>query len=249
VGTPELLDSPRLAEMVASAASRPLPVPSVFVDPRGEIHNLRVGTVDSESESKPPPSSSSSSSFGLSSALKRTRYNVLFTRTGMMRSGDVHREAQHDFVLDGCVNVWTLQGDGTTALNRYGPNSYISVPPYTPHVFEFVEDTAMVEWWDTDDFAAWYYRPYRDVVDANNRERQRRGKSASRLVRYAPAAAAVAEGHGSRALKPALAGPVSAILSWKFLLGLGAGAAAAAAGGRLAAAASFAGGTGRNDGG
>lgn len=32
-----------------------------------------------------------------------------------------------------------------------------------PHLFEFLEDNYMVEWWDCD-FRAWYYQPYRDRI-------------------------------------------------------------------------------------
>ncbi len=34
-----------------------------------------------------------------------------------------------------------------------------------PHLFEFLEDNYMVEWWDCD-FRAWYFRPYRDRISA-----------------------------------------------------------------------------------
>ncbi|CAI5461870.1 unnamed protein product [Closterium sp. Yama58-4] len=34
-----------------------------------------------------------------------------------------------------------------------------------PHMFHFLEDNLMIEWWDCD-FKAWYYRPYRDIVEA-----------------------------------------------------------------------------------
>jgi hypothetical protein len=32
-----------------------------------------------------------------------------------------------------------------------------------PHLFEFLEDNYMVEWWDCD-FRSWYYQPYRDRI-------------------------------------------------------------------------------------
>lgn len=35
--------------------------------------------------------------------------------------------------------------------------------PRTPHMFEFLEDSYLLEWWD-DEFKAWYYKPYRDVI-------------------------------------------------------------------------------------
>lgn len=47
-------------------------VPSVMTDARGEIHNLRMGGV---------------------------RFNVLVSRAGTMRSGDVHAQTQYDLIL------------------------------------------------------------------------------------------------------------------------------------------------------
>ena len=34
-----------------------------------------------------------------------------------------------------------------------------------PHLFEFLEDNYMIEWWDCD-FRAWFYKPYRDRIAA-----------------------------------------------------------------------------------
>lgn len=50
-------------------------VPSVLRDARGEIHNLRIGGV---------------------------RFNVLVSRAGTMRSGDVHAQTQYDLILKVC---------------------------------------------------------------------------------------------------------------------------------------------------
>lgn len=50
-------------------------VPSVIRDVRGEIHNLRIGGV---------------------------RFNVLVSREGTMRSGDVHAQTQYDLILKVC---------------------------------------------------------------------------------------------------------------------------------------------------
>jgi hypothetical protein len=117
----------------------------------------------------------------------------------------------------------------------------------------------VVEWWDADAFEAWYYRPYRDVVEANNRQRQRdqaqqarphpEGTS-GRLVRYAPVGeggeAAPGGGGDGSARSPALSSLAAAVLSWKFWLGAAAGFAAAAAAGLGAASpASAAAGRGR----
>jgi hypothetical protein len=249
VGDPTLLESPNVEKMnptvaLASSASDPaavIPAPSVFFDPRGEVHNLRLGgaTMAAAAAAEEEEDASKKAAAPLprfSSTLKRTRYNVLYTRSGMMRSGDVHRTSQHDFVLDGAVNVWTLRGDGSTRLDRHGPGSYVTIPPYTPHVFEFLEDSAVVEWWDADAFEAWYYRPYRDVVEANNRGRQQAQATAQpfpvgtsgRLVRYAPVGGEGGPGGAAGAARaPMLSSLAAAVLSWKFWLGAAAGLGAA----------------------
>lgn len=33
-------------------------------------------------------------------------------------------------------------------------------------MFEFLEDNYLLEWWDAS-FAAWYYSPYRSVIERN----------------------------------------------------------------------------------
>jgi hypothetical protein len=53
-------------------------VPSMMQDIRGEIHNLRMGGV---------------------------RFNILVSRAGAMRSGDVHAQAQYDLILKVCPSL------------------------------------------------------------------------------------------------------------------------------------------------
>lgn len=92
------------------------------------------------------------------------KLNLLFTREGFMRSGDLHKISQFDFVFSGSLELWLRKG--TTDEKRiWGPNSFIEIPPHTPHLFNFLEDTLMAEWWDGP-FEAWYYKPYRDIIDA-----------------------------------------------------------------------------------
>lgn len=136
VGTPELL---LLSKNVIKAPSRintPVPVPSVYKDVRGEIHNFRVGN---------------------------KRINLLYSKSQTMRSGDIHKSVQHDFVFSGKVKVWTLSKRGTTHTKIYTANQYIEIPMYVPHIFEFINDSVMAEWWD-EPFEAWFYEPYRNIV-------------------------------------------------------------------------------------
>jgi hypothetical protein len=81
-----------------------------------------------------------------------------------MRSGDIHACVQHDFIFHGQVVVWILQADGSTNKTLYSQHDYISIPSYTPHIFEFITDTILAEWWDGP-FQAWYYEPFRNIVE------------------------------------------------------------------------------------
>ena len=136
VGSKEILDSPNVLDP-PPRINAPIVTPSVYVDSRGEIHNFEI--------------------FG-------RRLNLLATKGGVMRSGDLHRDCQHDFVFSGRVQVSILEPNGTTVNQVYSKNQYIRIPPYTPHVFYFLEDTVLAEWWDGP-FRAWFYKPYRKIVD------------------------------------------------------------------------------------
>jgi mannose-6-phosphate isomerase-like protein (cupin superfamily) len=115
----------------------PVPVPSIYKDERGEIHNVSVGG---------------------------RRVNLLYTRKGVMRSGDIHANTQHDFILSGKAELWLLSTDGSTEKKVVGPKEYVRIPPYVPHVFNFIEDSVMFEWWEPEGFHAWFYEPYRAIV-------------------------------------------------------------------------------------
>ena len=93
------------------------------------------------------------------------RVNVLYTQAGHLRSGDLHPNVQCDFIFSGKVKVWTLGTDGYTDIRTLEKHSLIKIPRGVPHVFEFVEDTVMAEWWEPQGFQAWFYKPYRDIVN------------------------------------------------------------------------------------
>jgi hypothetical protein len=128
-----------------------VPVPSVVKDARGEIHNLMIGGA---------------------------RFNVLVSRAGTMRSGDVHRWPQLDLIFSGLVRLTTREG-GKDVVRSYGSGDKIVIPPNIPHLFEFVNDTVMAEWW-TGPFEARYYRPYRQRVDARTSEQRAAAEASPR---------------------------------------------------------------------
>jgi hypothetical protein len=138
VGSPDILSHSNVSDAPPNV-NRQIPVPSIYRDERGEIHNLLIGD---------------------------ERLNLLHTKAGVMRSGDLHADTQHDFVFTGKVRVWIMNEGGITERNVYGPNQYIEIPPYVPHVFEFLEDTVIAEWWDRP-FHSWFYQPYREIVQAS----------------------------------------------------------------------------------
>lgn len=87
VGREELLDkSPNVTH--PTVVNKLIPVPSIYKDGRGEIHSILVGDYK--------------------------RINLLYTKKRVMRSGDIHRNMQHDFVFSGQVEVWFLKKDGST---------------------------------------------------------------------------------------------------------------------------------------
>mmetsp|Transcript_37875 Transcript_37875/g.77270 ORF Transcript_37875/g.77270 Transcript_37875/m.77270 type:complete len:341 (-) Transcript_37875:121-1143(-) len=164
VGTPSVVGAAHRVTEPRSAVNDPIPVPSVYSDPRGSIHNLSSGG---------------------------RRINVIHTRRGVMRSGDVHPNTQCDFLFSGRARVWMLGSDGATSTRIYGAKDLVLIPPYVPHVFEFLEDTVMAEWWEDgggrpSEFRAWFYDPYRERVDASFPEDDDRdessGKAKGRLV-------------------------------------------------------------------
>lgn len=92
-----------------------------------------------------------------------TKINAIFTKKGFMRSGDLHPNIQFDLILSGKIELWTLE-KGETIKKILGPNTFVAIGPHVPHLFNFLEDTLMMEWWDGP-FEAWFYRPYRDIID------------------------------------------------------------------------------------
>jgi hypothetical protein len=121
-------------------------VPSVHHDVRGEIHNMQIGTA---------------------------RFNVLVSRAGTLRSGDVHGVPQLDLIFTGRVRLTTREA-GRDVVRTFGGGELIVIPPNIPHLFEFLEETVMAEWWKGP-FAARYYAPYRKRVDEAMRTLQQKG--------------------------------------------------------------------------
>uniref|UniRef100_A0A7R9VL35 Uncharacterized protein n=1 Tax=Chlamydomonas euryale TaxID=1486919 RepID=A0A7R9VL35_9CHLO len=94
-----------------------------------------------------------------------TLLNMYFTKAGVRRSGDLHNCTQYDVVLKGRCRLRMLDPHtGRETVREYVENDFIVIPARTPHMFEFLEDNCLLEWW-ADEFKAWYYTPYRSVID------------------------------------------------------------------------------------
>ena len=105
--------------------------------------------------------------------------NLLFTRKGFMRSGDLHRQRQVNHIISGSVKLTQRVGGEDVAVIHHGAETVI-LPAHTPHLYEFLEDTLMTEYWIDDagkpaPFKAWLYKPYRDRISAKSLERPSTG--------------------------------------------------------------------------
>ncbi|KAG7336626.1 hypothetical protein IV203_024137 [Nitzschia inconspicua] len=138
-GTPDVLESPHVTEGPGKIANAP--VPSVFRDDRGSIDRLRVGG---------------------------KRINLLYSVSGVMRSGYLHPETKYGYVVSGEVEVWVLTNQGTDKKVYKSQQTFV-IRPYTPHILHFLNDSVVAEWWDqAGDTQCWYYHPYRRIVDIQN---------------------------------------------------------------------------------
>jgi len=90
------------------------------------------------------------------------KFNLLYSVAGSCRSGDFHPCTQCDAVISGKAEV-VIRGDDESRVILAASDS-ISIPAGQPHIFHFLRDTLMIEWWDGE-FSAEYYKPYRDIVE------------------------------------------------------------------------------------
>lgn len=139
VGSDQILSSPHVSEGPGRIAKAP--IPSIYLDDRGDIHRLRVGG---------------------------TRINLLYSKQNTMRSGYFHPHITYDFIVNGTIEVWTLNKTGTLKT-IYKSHDYFVINPYIPHILYFLDDTILMEWYDKNcEFQCYYYHPYRKIVDIQN---------------------------------------------------------------------------------
>jgi len=95
--------------------------------------------------------------------------NLVYTRKGHMRSGDLHKCEQVNFMIWGRAKLTQLiRGEERETMLHQGDVAVI--PPHIPHLYFFEEDTLMTEIWRQKQthlpcsFKAWYYKPFRDRI-------------------------------------------------------------------------------------
>ena len=91
------------------------------------------------------------------------KYNLLFTKAGIFRSGDYHSVKQYDIILKGTFEITLRKNNKDETLIKKA-NEFVVIPANTPHLFKSVTDTVMLEWWDGD-FNVKYYKPYRQIIE------------------------------------------------------------------------------------
>ncbi|GAB0490575.1 hypothetical protein MMPV_001812 [Pyropia vietnamensis] len=150
----------------ASPLVRPAPAPglaetgdSELVDTRGSYQRHAFGTNDGGAAGGGTP---------------LPYVNVVYSRAGTLRSGDLHRCAQLNVLVTGAATLTRLvAGDELVTSHQGGlpPDSVVLIPPHVPHIWAFTADTVMTEAWLGDGgaqcaFQAWYYEPFRERVAA-----------------------------------------------------------------------------------
>ncbi len=98
------------------------------------------------------------------------KFNILYTKKGALRSGDYHNSTQHDLILKGMLEIW-LSKNGKTVKLKKKPNELIVIPPNTPHLFKFLSDSIMIEWWNKP-FECKYYEPFRRLVEKQFKKKE-----------------------------------------------------------------------------
>lgn len=110
----------------------------IHEDKRGKIFKVRIGKIN---------------------------FNVMTRKKGTLMSGDYHPHNQFDVVLKGSVKI-TLKKEKEEEEIVKKANEFIKIPSGIPHMFEALEDTILLEWWDGP-YEQKIYKPYRKIVESS----------------------------------------------------------------------------------
>eukprot|EP01001_Neometanema_parovale_P010203 NODE_6433_length_847_cov_133.828729_g6197_i0.p1 GENE.NODE_6433_length_847_cov_133.828729_g6197_i0~~NODE_6433_length_847_cov_133.828729_g6197_i0.p1 ORF type:complete len:240 (+),score=29.11 NODE_6433_length_847_cov_133.828729_g6197_i0:81-722(+) len=102
--------------------------------------------------------------------------NVIFTKAGHQRSGDLHKCAQVNYISWGQVRL-TLVRHGREYVSEHSAGDVITIPAHVPHLYYFDKDTLMTEQWRHPDgspcpFEAFFYTPLRERIAKNSTAKQ-----------------------------------------------------------------------------
>jgi hypothetical protein len=103
--------------------------------------------------------------------------NLLFTRSGYKRSGDIHKCEQLNHIIYGHVQLTRVLRSGREVTSRHRGGDVVRVPPHVPHLYSYESDTLMSETWRHADgtpcvFQAWFYTPLRSRIPAATAEKR-----------------------------------------------------------------------------
>jgi len=158
-GSEFIYDSPLVT--AAPAPNLAILGDSALVDARGTYQRHAFGAADATADDRAVP----------------PYVNVLYSKAGTLRSGDIHRCAQLNVLATGSATLTRLVAGDELVTHHVGgvpPDSVILIPPHVPHLWSFTADTVMTESWlgSAADggqcaFQAWYYAPFRARVAAS----------------------------------------------------------------------------------
>lgn len=94
--------------------------------------------------------------------------NLVYTRAGFLRSGDIHKCEQLNHIVFGRGTLTQLRRGRETVTHLRG-GDVARIPPHVPHLYAFHDDSLMTEAWRNPDgtpceFRAWLYKPLRDRI-------------------------------------------------------------------------------------
>ena len=101
--------------------------------------------------------------------------NLVYTRAGHKRSGDIHKCAQVNTLIVGEAFVTQVSKDGKERRTKLRGGDHVVIPPDVPHLYEFTKDTLMTESWTHREpakergqceFESWFYDDLRRRIDA-----------------------------------------------------------------------------------
>jgi hypothetical protein len=97
--------------------------------------------------------------------------NLIYTRQGFYRSGDLHMCTQVNTMVTGRAELITIDSGGLEKRQAVLAGETVTTQPGIPHLFHFLaENSIMSEHWihasngSLCEYQAWFYKPFRDII-------------------------------------------------------------------------------------